>query len=482
MGGCIGKKRVILIKFRTSASDANYHARHSRRTLRRAERIASHLPTPGSVLDVGCNNGITSQYLLDAGKAKHITGIELHESTVDRSLLDHPDFDLIEGNIVDIDLQRRFDHIIYGAVHHHILNFHGLTAAIQTLRKLVSHSDRHLFFETGQIGEGGRWAWQRAMRRYFRTDEEHFFYLLRSIEDIIHGFEVIGTFWIHGIRRSFVRIDIASTQPESDEGIDRMPWPRPADGPFARSFGSRNQVLYKSEADADRDSPTRFWIAKASTGDAVFIKEHLHQPYSGQVEWALSRQVREDWAVRPIAQTDPGNALVFPYLEDAVAIDNFSAAPAAKRRKLAAMVLEIFADATDRHVSLPDSRLFGSVSDVRLIDLVDLNANNFLVTNEKGNDAIHVVDFEHQSMKYGGRNRLHLARILWSLRQHRLQAAMNFCCGVTSTVWKLIAYQVQPFEARIAARQPGLISLLVADLRTLSGRLLGRLLAMSGLE
>jgi len=450
--------------------------------LRRAERIAAHIPTPGSVLDVGCNNGITSQYLLDAGKAKQVTGVELHESTVDQPLLDHPDFDLIEGNIVEIDLQRRFDHVVYGAVHHHILNFHGLTAAIQTLRKLVSHCDRHLFFETGQIGEGGRWAWQQAMRRYFRTDEEHFFYLLRSIEDMIEGFEVIGTFWIHGIRRSFIRIDIAATGPEPQEVTDRMTWPKPVDGPYARSFGSRNQVLFKDEGGADGDSPTRFWIAKSTAGNDVFIKDHVHQPYSGHVEWALGQQVLEDWAVRPIARTGPGDALVFPYLKDAAAIDNFAAAPVARRRKLAATVLEIFADAADRRIDLPESKLFGSVSGVRLIDLVDLNANNFLVTSENGNDVVNVVDFEQQSMEYAGRNRLHLARILWSLRQHRILAAMNFFCGVTTTIWKLIVYQMKPFAARVAARQPGLISLLVADTRSLSGRLLGRLLAISGLE
>lgn len=468
--------------FKTSASDANYHERHSRRTLRRAERIASHIPTAGTVLDVGCNNGITSQYLLNVGKARQITGVELHRSTVDQPLLDHPDFDLIEGNIVDIELQRRFDHVVYGAVHHHILNFHGLTAAIQTLRKLVSHCDGHLFFETGQIGEGGRWAWQQAMRRYFRTDEEHFFYLLRSIEDLIDGFEVIGTFWIHGIRRSFIRIDIAATGPGPQESAARMTWPKSADGPYVRSFGSRNQVLYKGAGGADGDSPTRFWIAKSMAGDDVFIKKHVHQPYSGHVEWALGQQVLDDWAVRPVARTDPGDALVFPYLKDAVTIDTLAAAPAANRRKLAAMVLEVFADAADRRVSLPDSKLFGLVSDLRLIDVVDLNSNNFLVTNENGNDVVHVVDFEQQSTGYAGRNRIHLARILWSLRQHRMMAVINFSRGVTNTIWKLIVYQMKPFSARVAARQPGLISLLVADMRSLSGRFLGRLLVMSGLE
>ena len=83
-----------------SASDANYHWRHSIRTLRRSECIVDNMPSPGRVLDVGCNNGITSQFLLNSGMATRVTGVELHASTVDESLMSHPNFDLLDGNIV----------------------------------------------------------------------------------------------------------------------------------------------------------------------------------------------------------------------------------------------------------------------------------------------------------------------------------------------------------------------------------------------
>ena len=120
---------------KSTASDPTYHSRHARRTLARAACIAEHIDEPGKLLDVGCNNGITSRYMLDTGKALQVTGIELHESTVERDLIGRDEFELLEGNVVELPLERNYDHIIYGAVHHHILNLFGLSPAIQTLNR-----------------------------------------------------------------------------------------------------------------------------------------------------------------------------------------------------------------------------------------------------------------------------------------------------------------------------------------------------------
>ena len=147
---------------------------------------------------------------------------------------------------------------MYGAVHHHILNLYGLSAAVATLQKLVSHCDKHLFFETGQIGEGGRWEWQREMRGYFRTDEEHFFYMLRSIEHLIEGFEVVGSFWIHGVRRHYLRIDVRAN---TDKVLlDNAPWPVDIDGPFVNSHGSKNQVFERAADALKIESSSMFWV------------------------------------------------------------------------------------------------------------------------------------------------------------------------------------------------------------------------------
>lgn len=464
-----------------SASDSTYHSRHARRTLGRAEQIGENIDKPGSLLDVGCNNGITSKYLLDAGKAQHVTGIELHASTVEESLRNRADFSLIEGNVVEIELEQKFDHIVYGAVHHHILNLFGLSAAIETLQKLATHCNEHLFFETGQLGEGGRWGWQGPMRRRFRTDEEHFFYLLRSIEHLIDGFEVIASYWIHGIRRQYLRIDMKKGADDQVACEERMARPATAEGPFVRGFGSRDAGLSNFNEAINADSPTRFWICSQDKTD-YFLKQHLHLPCAAEAEWVIGRQVDEEWAVQPEARAEPDGALVFPYLRDAVPIKAFALAPLAERRKLAAAVLDVFSDARDRSVQLPQGVLLSDKSRARLIDVVDLNANNFLVLREGECNILRVVDFEMQSTDYASRNRIHQARILWSLGQARAKAMMFFVAGWSGIGANLLRYQFRPFAERVVAKQPSLFSLIVSDVRSAAGRLLAFALKPFGLS
>lgn len=475
--------RQRLKSSRITASDANYHARHADRTLRRAKCIALNITSQGHVLDVGCNQGITSQYLLDCGRARRVTGVEFHEATVDESLRVDPRFELIEGDIVDIDLQDRYDVIVYGAVHHHILNVHGLTAAVATLQKLARQCDGQLFFETGQIAEGGRWPWQRAMRNYFRTDEEHFFYLLRSIEEFIEGFESIGEFWIHGIRRSYLRIDIGQSTAYRDfeQNTAREIWPALRRGPYVRTFGSRQQSLRPETEVAVDDSPVFFWTTEDDGVAGKFLKQYRHHPISALAEYAIGRQIEEDWAVKPVGITESPCALVFPLLKGAVPISSFARAPSPVRRKLACQVLAIFEDARRTRIDFQSGYLLPTGSSPRLIDLCDFNANNLLVESVDGHDIVRVVDFEQQSANYAYRNHMHLAQILWRLRQHRILAVTSYISGFAVAVWLLLRSQSRSFSDRVRARQPSLVSLVVADMRSLGGRLLGAVLRLIGL-
>lgn len=465
-----------------NASDASYHTRHTGRSLRRAERIAANIGSPGHVLDVGCNNGITSRFLLDSGKATRATGIELHSSTVDADVLADDRFTLIEGNIVDLELPARYDICVYGAVHHHILNFNGLSAAVATLQKLAQNCERQIFIETGQVGEGGRWDWQHAIRRYFRTDEEHLCYLLQTIEQHVCDVSLIGKFWIHGIRRSYIRVDL---RPRDERAAAVVPGPvipcgGDVEGPLYRNFGSRTPAL--SAAAGGSDSPTAFWISGRDDGDRFFFKQHRHRPMAAEVEWRIAGAVTPEWAVKPVGAGPMPATLAFPYLASARPLADFADAPGADRQDLAQQMLAIFTDAGRIRVPAIVRPLLGTDGARPLDELCDLNRNNFLVEYRAAKPRVRVIDFEQHGTHYRYRNRMHLAAMLFVLRRHRVRAAWFWLSGAALGVLWLCRAQCWPVEKRLRRHQPSLASLLVAETRSLSGRMLRGLLSLVGLK
>jgi len=464
------------------ASDAGYHSRHSSRTLQRAARIAGNIDVGSTILDVGCNEGLTSRYLLESDRSATVTGVELYRTTVQPSVLDDPRFELLEGNIVDLELDRMYDYVIYGAVHHHVLAHNGISVAIETLRKLVAHCNRCLFFETGQLTEGGRWAWQRVMRRYFSTDEEHIHYLLRSIEKQLAGFEVIGRFPIHGVRRAYLRIDIRPDSTNERSATRPATIGEDADGPYGREFGSDGPSFRKIGTSSRDDSPNHFWIAPAGGRNRKFLKQYRHHPIAAKSEWEIGRQIDADWAVLPESYSAADNMIVSPYLEDASPLSSFGKLPLDLRRRLAAQAIEIFQDAARIEVDTPAGLLMGSRGRARLIDVIDLNENNLLVIDQSGVETVRVIDFEKHGEENASRNRMHLGRILLSLRVRQAYALACYCAGWIGVSWQLVRALSWPLAERITARQPSLLSSSIVAIRSLTGRILGRALALFGIE
>ena len=465
---------------RRNASDATYHVRHTGRSLRRAERIAANIESPGHVLDVGCNNGITSRYLLEQGKALQATGIELKASTVDADLRAESKFELIEGNIVNLDLPERYDVCVYGAVHHHIMNFNGLSAAVATLQKLVAHTGQQLFFETGQVGEGGRWDWQRAIRRYFRTDEEHFCYLLQSIEEHIRDIAVIGKFWIHGIRRSYIRIDLKPFGERSGDAIpaDVIPVGEEPLGPLYRSFGSGSPAL-SATADAS-DSPTEFWISAGDAGERFFFKKHRHRPATAAHEWRIATAVTPGWAVRPVGAGPMPGSLAFPYIASTESLADVAGESLENRSDVARQLLAVFSDARQIKVPALTRQLLATDDLASLDQLCDLNRNNVLIERVEGMPRVRVIDFEQHGTHYRYRNRMHLASMLFTLKCHRVKAAWLWVSGAATGFHWLCRAQWWPFVERVRRRQPSAASLFVAGIRSMSGRILRVLLSAAG--
>ena len=451
--------------------DVKYHGRHQKRTLQRAEEIAAFI-TPGcTVLDVGCNNGITSEYILTNTAAARVVGVELSMSTVSQNVRDNDRFEFIEGNICDLKIDGAFDSIIYGAVHHHILREKGLGESIRVFRKLISHCRSQLFFETGHISEGGRWAWQQAIRRYFNTDEEHLYYLMRSIEERIADIKIIGKFRIHGVSRWLIRIKLMNRRvgvkglfdqlPLEEIPLDLVPSQR-----MVRTFGSSNQRLYHG-LDVVGESPCRFYIVEKGQ-KCFFVKQAVHSPFALLQEAMIALQCAPGFAVAPVGRTGK-SALVYPYVEGKPPLE-YVTRSSHTRAEIAKQIINIWELCSKLSISTSHGLLLSFTSGVKLSSVIDLNQNNFLVEENSDGLSVRLIDFEPQSNHYGWKNRIHISRILFTLKYGYPKASFLWVTGVFLGVWYLCKYQFVSVEKRIIDNQPSLVSVLLANIRTMSGK------------
>ena len=178
--------------------------------------------------------------------------------------------------------------------------------------------------------------------------------------------------------------------------------------------------------------------------------------------------------------SDP-DALVFPLISNAASVSGISSAPEQVRRSVASQVLEIFNDARHTDVALESHVLLPTASEAKLIDIIDLNPNNFLIRRDGDLDIVHVVDFEQQGNHYAWRNRMHLSQMLLGLGCYRVTALLSYISGLLLGVGWLLRYQIEPMAVRIRNRQPSLASVVVADFRSVAGRVAGTLLTLVGL-
>ena len=451
--------------------DPSYHDRHTRRTLGRARAIerslsASNCPSK-SLLDVGCNRGITSSYLLDVGVVEEVVGVELERETVMPSLHADHRFSIMQGDITLLPLTQSFDVVVYGAVHHHVFRNYGLGTAVRVLQKLVDQASHALFFETGHITEGGRWGWQRSIRRYFRTDEEHLFYLAKSIEPRLSGFSVVGRFWIHGSRRWLIRFDL--TARSKSNHLTPKPGPIVSKESYIRSFGSSKQALLAKTSD-QHDSPTEFFVQN-DQGKDVFFKSYLHHLGSAEQEYDIGQKVVHSWAVSAKSiQLD--QTLIFPYVEGSP-IHALKGLDQAERDSIASQLFRIWQDASRTKINAKESLLLPRKAQAGLLDVIDINRGNVIVEKNGRAPVVRVIDFEPHSNHNRWRNRLHFAGMMFFLRRRRPWALLMLIQGYFQGLGHCITYQFKRAETRITDRQPSLTSVVVANVRSMTGRFVG---------
>lgn len=433
--------------------DSGYHKRHTNRSTRRAERIACHLKKVSSFLDVGCNEGLVSEYLLKAGKVERATGIELSNAKVSSWLKDNEHFRFIQGDIEKLELTEKYECIFYGAVHHHIVRESGFDAAVDVFRRLAYSCTDKIYFETGQLIEGGRWGWQREIAKYFSNDEEHFWFLLQTIEPILKGFKVVGRFYIHGVRRYLCEISVKDVREKPLDVNFQLPEIR-EEQDFFRGVGGGCNGLHSVGSNMRFFGPC-FKKIETDEGD-FFIKQRSSALHVDFLEYQIGRSVDFDWFVSPLGLSESG--IVFPWIQGAPLMKVRGLSKAAKMQAVA-QVDAILHDAKSKIVSLPDS-LFNGRSHVRIFDVVDFNVNNFLFENEE----LLVVDFEYFSGENSARNYLHFSKLYFHLGA--FSKAVSFAVyGGCIRLSLAVKYSFYPFEVRVLRRCPSLFSWMLAKFK-----------------
>lgn len=443
--------------------DPDYFRRHRLRNRRRTAAVVRSMH-PGDVLDVGCNRGYFSQAIIDARLTGHVDAVEPSRSQVSPRLLDHPDFTLHEQSISAFVPTRSYQTILYLAVHHHVLATEGYVQAMDVWRGLVARCTGQLYFETGQLLEGPRWYWQRALGRRFSSDEEHIGVLAQAIGPRLRGLEVVCTSFIHGAPRWLVRFDLSTS--DTTPPVDH---PGPDTGTvvatYRRTRGSSAQTLVETTPTSrPRGDATVFpgvtfrAISDDAGGDVVLWNKQSHDdPLKDRREYEIGRQVGHGGPfIRPVGYS-PSRGLFFPFVPGATlaqTLDEWgSLSPEVLRDYLGLLRAASVQRVTLGVLDLVPAARTGTVR--RLIDVVDLHPSNVIRTGDggtSGRDAgpyLVAVDLQYYANSTRARNRRHAIALILRTRPVPGREALEALLWVPAILAHHVRWETAPVEVRI---------------------------------
>lgn len=408
--------------------DATYAARYVERNAEKVSRIISRLENPASVLDLGCNAGYVDAAALAAFPRATCHGVELEASVVDKELLANPRFALTVSDVVDFRFDRTYDAVIFNAVLHHVLGKYGKEVALDLWTRIVDHTNRELFFETGIAAEAGEYYWKDAILREFGGDEFYYSELIRRIGPRLARMDVVAELPIHDAVRLLHRFELHPLGSEFDSKA--APNQVYADGfwddsqlellqEYRRTEGSRRQRLIPlSEAGAGESSHvfrgTSFYeLRDKSSGDMLFAKRMVSDPYKQMREYLIHTQVAHP-RIEACLGVSARYGLVFRKAAG-VPLDEIDWSAIRNRERIAAEIDAFFAECAE--LTFQPGRFdldpLTSGAARSLLDTVDLHKHNFLC-HQVGAEVVawSFVDLEYYANENAARNARHRDEII----------------------------------------------------------------------
>lgn len=401
-----------------------------------------------------------------------VDAVELDSAIVSKRLKEDPRFSLSAVDITNFEFNRLYDCTVYGAVHHHIFAWYGYQKASELWMRIVEHTDHLIFFETGQLPEGQRWYWQRALSRYYVGDEGHFADLLLMVGPRLKNIRIVGYHWIHGTRRWLLRIElypksVMNRAMQFDKASDALV---KVTQKWERVIGSRQQELVKAGTRAGKMVHEGVEYYEGFVGDSldtkVFCKKYISDEKM-RYELSIASQIKSEYFIRPTIYSER-YGIISPFC-DMRKLDQIERKSVSDPSLLRDHLEALFEYTEKTYINV---NILGGKTGP-LINFIDLNSSNLFYDNKT--DLLRVCDVELYSLSNRSRNQWNLAKLLirfgpYDRRSLALwvRGALIYCTGVVVNCWK------SPVE-RILERSSCMTVWLYIKLRERIDQELGRL-------